>query len=191
MLKGHESGQGLYVCKVSCLGLLAYARICVKWRLFLFILFTQRCCCFFFFAVHSTIFFLFFFSIHSTFVSLLFTFLLLLIFIQRLFLFAFFFFAPQISQEMESVGLGPNVVAYGAAMSALANGKKWEMALELLDEVGFIVVVADSADGCPVVTILYDMILVPVNDLVLLMRWVVVVVDIDSPVDILVELYSI
>lgn len=33
------------------------------------------------------------------------------------------------------MGLEPNVVAYGAAMSALANGKQWEKALELLDEV--------------------------------------------------------
>lgn len=37
---------------------------------------------------------------------------------------------------MESVKLGPNVVAYGAAMAALANGKQWELALKLLDEVG-------------------------------------------------------
>lgn len=33
------------------------------------------------------------------------------------------------------VGLEPNVVAYGAAMSALANGKQWQLALALLDEV--------------------------------------------------------
>lgn len=39
-------------------------------------------------------------------------------------------------KEMESVKLGPNVVAYGAAMAALANGKQWELALKLLDEVG-------------------------------------------------------
>lgn len=48
------------------------------------------------------------------------------------------YLAPPLRQEMDSVsvGLGPNVVAYGAAMSALANGKQWKLALELLDEVG-------------------------------------------------------
>lgn len=46
------------------------------------------------------------------------------------------FLFKKYEKEMESVKLGPNVVAYGAAMAALANGKQWELALKLLDEVG-------------------------------------------------------
>lgn len=46
------------------------------------------------------------------------------------------FLLKNFTKEMESVKLGPNVVAYGAAMAALANGKQWELALKLLDEVG-------------------------------------------------------
>lgn len=36
---------------------------------------------------------------------------------------------------MGHVGLGPSIVVYGAAMSALANGKQWALALDLLREV--------------------------------------------------------
>lgn len=42
-------------------------------------------------------------------------------------------------QEMGHVGLGPSIVVYGAAMSALANGKQWALALDLLREVRYVV----------------------------------------------------